>query len=853
MKKTDFIMTFVVLMLAGNAFSEMIYDFDDGTFAGWQDLTVIDPAQTVGPRSWVVSPPNFCDSPQAGVGHVSPDLIDDGIASWPQDEGHPTLLLRSPEFNLTGTGDLTVWLNGGDDAAASVAGLPVSSIAAHTGDGGVAFMGVALRNTETGIYDLSAKRANGNNADWEQVTITAGQLATLDQNAVYTLDLIDSYASGWGWVTMDTVSIAGDINTVDGDMDGDGDVEFDDLVSFSLEWSSLDCDSPGNFDEFCGVDFKDFAKFFDNWLFGISLSPYDPSPYDGQSLFPVRLSWQTDIDFATYDVYLGTSYNDVLNADNNSPEYKGTVSQEKYTLGALPPELPHYWRVDGALGQMRYAGPVWNFSTVNKAGWKVVDTQPGEWIMFEDVYLTSGNYRFSGRMATNAPGKSVQLGASLGSVSLPDTGGDFQRFHLGHINLSAGYYDIKFFFETGGVDLDWIFAKKDASTSNSYLVNDTVLVRASESGHPILGTITGYEFGNGLSGYSDTEYELPIYNFYDRDTPEFWDMLVDELLLSRVNVVMMHGRGCTSLSPGSDSGIGNMCPRLLRHLVDAIDRTEGARETLRLGMWDDTGPYAGAYRTIEGLPAGTLFDLALDADSDGVGDVWKYMWDYNMKIWFDTVPSDLWYRLDGRPVIAFWGPINMTNIQGNASRLFAWLRTQFINRYGEDPHFNVTHDWTTKDTTLTAFEVQAAEAWFIPSWYPGTDASYSYRYWNSEWWGCAVPAFRDGHTLPGCGDPCREVPRLSGDVLRDALSDGVSRNARFTLLEGWTDIAESAGYYRSNEWDYPNQYINIVREFSDFGAKSMRFEAEACDFYSDTTSGNSGGQYRDGDLDILKL
>jgi hypothetical protein len=385
-------------------------------------------------------------------------------------------------------------------------------------------------------------------------------------------------------------------------------------------------------------------------------------------------------------------------------------------------------------------------------------------------------------------------------------------------------------------------------------LEDVTLVPPTRMGN-VLGTITGYEMDSGCPRSNLATCEVPIFRPYNRDTPQWWDNLVEELIHSRVDVVMMHGRGCFDPLTGDD-GNGNMCPRLLRHLVDAINRCDGAQDVLRLGMWDDTGAYQGTRNIVEGLPSDTLFDLA-DTST------WTYFWDHNMKIWFDTVPPNLWYRLDNRPVIAFWGPVWMSHVQGNASRLFAWLRTNFINRYGEDPHFNVTNDWRSADNTLINPYVQASEGWFDPS--RSTQGTFTYTAWNGATWGCAVPAFRDGRNtttgeeyLPGCGSACREQLRNDGATLRNGLTTILTKGtpsapARFTLLEGWTDIAENAGYYRSNTWSYPNQYINIVREFSDPETQTLRFQAEAADDYLDTTVGNAGGAYRDGDLDIGAL
>lgn len=76
--------------------------------------------------------------------------------------------------------------------------------------------------------------------------------------------------------------------------------------------------------------------------------------------------------------------------------------------------------------------------------------------------------------------------------------------------------------------------------------------------------------------------------------------------------------------------------------------------------------------------------------------------------------------------------------------------------------------------------------------------------------------------------------------------------AKFTLLEGWTDVAESAGYYRSHAWRFPNQYIAGVRAFADADMRTLRLEAESADTISDSSPGNEGGTYRDGPLDVGK-
>ncbi|MCX6875879.1 MAG: hypothetical protein NTW21_19020 [Verrucomicrobia bacterium] len=172
------------------------YGFDDQTFQGWTDITVGPPA-----RGWTAL---------AGAG---PGGAYDGsvsaINALYHDEGpHPTLVLRSPMFTLNNSGDLTAWLNGGNGTG-SLTGTAVSALQPTSTDQG--FMGIALRNVNSGLYVLSASKPSDNG--WEQVKFTAAQLAALDQAATYTLDFIDACHGSWGWVTMDKVSIPGNLGS----------------------------------------------------------------------------------------------------------------------------------------------------------------------------------------------------------------------------------------------------------------------------------------------------------------------------------------------------------------------------------------------------------------------------------------------------------------------------------------------------------------------------------------------------------------------------------------------------------------------------------------------------------------
>lgn len=173
------------------------YDFDDGTLQGWKDLTP--PNSNIGPRNWTISPPAFPGVAHSGSGAIGQNIEGGGN----QDSSHPTLWLRSPEFGLDTSGDLGVWLRGGTGSG-SLTGMLTGNVPPNSSNPG--FQGVALRNANTETFVLFGSKKN-NGDHWEQVVFTASELASLDQNAVYTLDLIDAGHGGWGWVAMDSVTI----------------------------------------------------------------------------------------------------------------------------------------------------------------------------------------------------------------------------------------------------------------------------------------------------------------------------------------------------------------------------------------------------------------------------------------------------------------------------------------------------------------------------------------------------------------------------------------------------------------------------------------------------------------------
>jgi hypothetical protein len=380
----------------------------------------------------------------------------------------------------------------------------------------------------------------------------------------------------------------------------------------------------------------------------------------------------------------------------------------------------------------------------------------------------------------------------------------------------------------------------DDASSIPVITSDVTLVPPNRKG-PIIAPIVGYNWRKTKEWRAE-HYELPIYQVLDRDQPDFWDYVLDELLLSRVNMILLHGRGCWDPNPGFDrstkQGTGDMCPRLLTGFVEAVKRA-GVEDVVRVGMWDDTGMHDNNRNFVENTSG--AFDLGNEEN-------WKYFWDHNIEIWFDTIPPELWYRIDGKPVIANWNANDLENHQGNASRLLSWLKSQFQAKYGTEPYFILDETWLALDTTVTEDQADGKHGWFRP---PPLRKPYTYREYNGMKSGVVVPGFRDPGTTPGCGERCRELVRNGGDTVHTGLKAG--SDSDLIILEGWTDMIESAGFYRSSHWSFPSQYINIVREYADPEPETLLFQAEGADRFHDTTPSNLGGQYSDRSLDVGAL
>jgi hypothetical protein len=127
------------------------------------------------------------------------------------------------------------------------------------------------------------------------------------------------------------------------------------------------------------------------WKFSTTGFALNPDPTDGAANVPLTavLSWMAGTDAEAHDVYFGTDYDNLSDANISSSEYRPprlSLGNETYDAGAnenLELGKKYYWRIDEITdgGTRIIKGDIWNFTVA-------------EFLMIDDMesYGTSTNY-----------------------------------------------------------------------------------------------------------------------------------------------------------------------------------------------------------------------------------------------------------------------------------------------------------------------------------------------------------------------------------------------------------------------------------------------------------------------------
>jgi hypothetical protein len=114
---------------------------------------------------------------------------------------------------------------------------------------------------------------------------------------------------------------------------------------------------------------------------GLAKEPNPPNAAEAVAI-DVVINWWPGPLAVSHDVYLGTDFNDVNDANTISQEYKGGQSTTVYDLNDLEYDTTYYWRVDEVNGLNTWKGDVWHFTTCEApdsylVGWWKFDEADG--------------------------------------------------------------------------------------------------------------------------------------------------------------------------------------------------------------------------------------------------------------------------------------------------------------------------------------------------------------------------------------------------------------------------------------------------------------------------------------------
>lgn len=205
----------------------LMFDFNDGTLQGWHNR-VWDAAMDSQRGGWTDLAPNETAVPKnINGGQLLPASSENAlfrnagtnflgetktyvVSGNHLDNHRNSLWLRSPEFRLSESGDLSFELLAGTGGGARPARDSAVPFAAADIDA-AGWIGVCLRDATTGEFVLSANRSSRDFNNWEPLVFTSEQLAKLDHTHNFTLDLLVTGRGIWSWVGLDNVCIPGEL------------------------------------------------------------------------------------------------------------------------------------------------------------------------------------------------------------------------------------------------------------------------------------------------------------------------------------------------------------------------------------------------------------------------------------------------------------------------------------------------------------------------------------------------------------------------------------------------------------------------------------------------------------------
>ena len=348
----------------------------------------------------------------------------------------------------------------------------------------------------------------------------------------------------------------------------------------------------------------------------------------------------------------------------------------------------------------------------------------------------------------------------------------------------------------------------------------------------------------------NTVYALPMYNQPAGSHARYWDNMVEQYQSAQIDFVAVWLKG-------------NKQPATFANLVAALKKRRLGNRIKVMPFDDDPASWTALWNFDHGNGYGykVPFDVGAPASR-------AYVWDKNLKVFFQSVPDANRYKIQGRPAYAIWSaaPAFLSHLNGNGSKLLNYLRQQCRSTFGFNPYIMVSADWVKNDPSSAApGVVDAVYPWFTPV--PGPDYStWNVSTQNGTALGTCIPQFHisnnsDGNARTWIVDPKHGATLVTG--LNATIGNGACVS---TFIEGFDDYWENTTLWRARDlapdgaalgyaqtyYDYPNQRINLVRRHSNNAFPlDLKEEAEGCDSFSGAVPlPGKPNYYRNGNIAI---
>ncbi|SDH47390.1 DUF5010 domain-containing protein [Bacteroides ovatus] len=396
-----------------------------------------------------------------------------------------------------------------------------------------------------------------------------------------------------------------------------------------------------------------------------------------------------------------------------------------------------------------------------------------------------------------------------------------------------------------------------------------------------LGTLFGYsgDLRKGERTYENdksTTYNRHLFSDIKMMEKEWWDNMAEEIAYSGIDYVGMDLRGW---QPNPEKYIDHGDPHQIKGLLDAMKR-RGVDNQFKLSVIDDCPASWDAARnhdlgrgyadwqggTEADLKSGRKFYPLMNIDvwndeKQFQDSIYKYIWDRDLRIAFQTIPKDKWIKYKGRPIVFFWGCGFVKRgqkeedwrpgLKGKLCYILQRIHEDCQKEFGMNPYCIVDQDWPKCDIDIESSPyVDAIHDWFNIY----TTPPYKLNL-NQSRNGAKVGTGMAGFSVNEKTDSPMFCDPRAGGLLIETLSYFREQKADIVFLEGFTDESENTSYWRSKDtgtnvagantfqsYKYPNQRLNILRRYGNNPyPKKQKLEAEGCDYcYDSSTAGDTG-------------